>query len=166
MIMSKFDTLYNFMNQFEQDILDLQTISKIIKTASYYIEGLEVDKSMNLLIAADEMLSHQTDLLHNHFQKAWKEFMSPIHKPEIFTTEIGEDGFLTIPDHIMKKLDWEEGDELDLEVHKDGTITIKLAEIDDTPGCMGDLLSEEEIKILKEKGPMGLKSPWDDNDGV
>lgn len=128
--MSKFDKLYNFMNKFEDDILDLRTVNKLINTACYSIEGIEIDKSMNLLIAADEMLKHQTDTLHNHFQKIWKEFMSPIHNSEAWVTEVDKDGLVTIPDHIMEKLGWKEDDELDLEVHADGSITVKLAKID------------------------------------
>jgi AbrB family looped-hinge helix DNA binding protein len=151
------------MSEFEEHVMDLETVSKLIKAACHHVEGLEVDKALNLLIAADELLSHQGDIIYTDFQKAWKEFMTPQHNPETWTTEIDEDGVLTIPDHIMDKLGWEENDLLEVNVLNDGTISITLAEDqqDEPGGCMGDELTAEEQETLKTKGVLGLTPPWE-----
>lgn len=159
--MSKFDDLYPFMNAFEEHITDLVTVSKLIKAACYAAEGLEVDKVMNLLIAANEMLSYQTDLIHDDFQKVWEEFMTPHHKAKAYVTEVGEDYVVTIPDFILKELGWEEDDILDIEVLNDGTISVKRVDPTGPPGCMGDILTDEELETVKKRGIMGLTAPWD-----
>lgn len=158
--MSKFDELYPFMNEFEQHITDLYSLEKIIDAANSAIESSDEDTAMNLLIGLKEMLKYQSDVLHSDFAKAWREFMIPNHKTKSWLTEIGEDYTLTIPDSILRELGWEENDLLDIEALEDGTISITLS-AKGPGGCMGDILTDEEIKTIEEKGVMGLTTPWD-----
>ena len=161
--MSKFNKLAPFMNEFEQHITDLYALEKIVDATAASIEASDPDKTMNLLIGLKEMLRHQSDVLHSDFTKAWREFMTPNHVTKTWITEIGEDYVLTIPDFILKQLEWNEGDLLNIEALKNGTISITLASegLDEGPGgCMGDTLTDEELKTIKEKGVLGLKAPW------
>lgn len=122
--MAKFKRLLGFMNEFETHILELETISKLIRSASQVAEGSSADKVMNLLIAADHLLSDQADLIYDDFKTVWREFMAPNHKPKTWIAEIGDDYNVTIPDDVLKELGWVEGDEVDINVLKDGTISI------------------------------------------
>lgn len=122
--MAKFERLFGFMNEFETHILELETISKLIRSASEAASGPQADKVMNLLIAADHLLSDQADLLHDDFKTVWKELMTPNHDPKTWIAEIGDDYSVTIPDDVLKELGWVEGDEVDIDVLKDGTISI------------------------------------------
>ena len=122
--MAKFKRLASFMNEFETHILELETISKLIRSASQAAEGSSADKVMNLLIAADHLLSDQADLIYSDFKTVWREFMAPNHNPKTWIAEIGDDYDVTIPDDVLKELGWVEGDEVDINVLKDGTISI------------------------------------------
>lgn len=42
----------------------------------------------------------------------------------IMITNVDEDGNLTIPPELLEKLDWKEGDVLELIDHKDGTFQL------------------------------------------
>ena len=162
--MSKFDELYPFMNEFEQHITDLYSLEKIIDAAAAAVESSNEDKTMNLLIGLKEMLRYQSDILHTDFTKAWREFMTPNHKTKSWFAEIDEDYNLTIPDCILKELGWEENDLLDIEALEDGTLSITLSakgHEEGPGGCMGDILTDEELKAVEEKGVMGLMAPWD-----
>lgn len=162
--MSKFDELYPFMNEFEQHITDLYSLEKIIDAANSAIENSDEDTAMNLLIGLKEMLKYQSDVLHSDFTKAWQEFMTPNHKTKSWIGEIDEDYTLTIPDFILEELGWEEDDLLNIEVLENKTISITLAakatQERSSGRCMGDVLTEEELKIIEEKGVMELPSPW------
>jgi AbrB family looped-hinge helix DNA binding protein len=122
--MAKFNHLLGFMNEFETHILELETISKLIRFAGQAAEGPSADKVMNLLIAADHLLSDQADLIYSDFRTVWREFMAPNHDLKTWIAEIGGDYDVTIPDDVLKELGWAEGDEVDINVLKDGTISI------------------------------------------
>lgn len=162
--MSKFDELYHFMNEFEQHITDLYSLEKIIDATAAAVEASDEDKTMNLLIGLKEMLKYQTDTLHADFTKAWQEFMTPKHKTKSWLAEIEDDYALTIPDFILEEMGWEENDLLNIEVLEDRTISITLSarapQESFGGGCMGDTLTDEELKTIEEHGVMGLSSPW------
>lgn len=162
--MSKFNKLAPFMNEFEQHITDLYTLEKIVDATAASLEASDKDKTMNLLIGLKEMLRYQSNILHSDFTKAWREFMTPNHVTKTWIAEIGDDYVLTIPDFILAQLGWKEGDLLDIEASQNKTISITLAPgaLDDSiGGCMGDTLTDNELKTIKEKGVLGLKAPWE-----
>ncbi len=166
--MSKFDELYPFMNEFEQHITDLYSLENIVDAINLAVESANTDRTMNLLIGLKEMIRYHSDILHNDFTKAWKEFMIPEHVTKTWTTNVVEieregDCIVTIPDHILDELGWGEGDVLSITTLRDGTIRVVRDEIADTgegAGCMGDDLTDEELQILKKGGVLGLKAPW------
>lgn len=161
--MSKFDELYPFMNEFEQHITDLYSLEKIIDATAVSVESSDEDKTMNLLIGLKEMLRYQSDVLHSDFTKAWKEFMTPIHKTKICFAEVDGDYTLTIPDDILKELGWEENDLLNIEVLENGTISITRSTEGFVVGCMGDELTDEQLEVLKRPGGniMDLPALWE-----
>jgi bifunctional DNA-binding transcriptional regulator/antitoxin component of YhaV-PrlF toxin-antitoxin module len=72
-----------------------------------------------------------------------------------FFTSIDDEGFLTIPEEILEAQGWGEGTVLDIEIVEDdpGKIIIRESITDDGyPGCMGDILTEEEERALAEGG--------------
>ena len=114
--MSKSDGLCDLMDKFETRILDLETVSRLIRVANEATEELEVaDKVMNLLVVADQLLSDQTDRLHEDFQ---------VIREGLWYVEIETDYCVPIPDVVLKKLGWVEGDELEIEALEDKTISI------------------------------------------
>ena len=68
--------------------------------------------------------------------------MTPNNVTKTWITEIGEDYVLTIPDFILKQLEWNEGDLLNIEALKNGTISITLASegLDEGPGGVWETL--------------------------
>jgi len=170
--MTDFDSVAPLMNDFEQEILEIHSMNKIIDLACHHIEGLEVDEATNLLIALKLLLSSKEDRLHDFFQKAWNEFMVPAHQQtylprKTWTVEMGADGTITFPDDLVKRIGWEEWDLVDVYVNEaDNTIVIKRLPDNEENypeggGCMGDILTDEEIKTIEKKGVMGLTTPWD-----
>ncbi len=170
--MTDFNRAAPFMNDFEQEILDVGSLNKIIDLACYHIEGLEVDEATNLLIALKLLLNSKENRLHDFFQKTWQEFMVPAHQQiyqprKTWTLEVGPEGVIQLPDDLMEILGWEEWDMLDVSVDKD-TNSIIIKKVPETEenypeggGCMGDTLTDDEIKTIQEKGVMGLTAPWE-----
>ena len=116
--MSKFNQVPGFMHEFENHILELETVSKLIKASSEAAEEIRdpgADKVMNLLIAAELLLSDQIDQIYEDFKMAWREFVTP---------EIEEDYNIALPDEVLEELGWVEGDEVDIDVLEDGTLSI------------------------------------------
>lgn len=118
------------MNDFEQEIVDIGSMDKIIDLACDHIEALEVDNATNLLIALKLILKSKEDALYHLFQKAWSEFMVPAHQQtylprKTWTVEVGEDGLITFPDDLVKQVGLEEWDLVDVYVNEaDGTIVV------------------------------------------
>jgi bifunctional DNA-binding transcriptional regulator/antitoxin component of YhaV-PrlF toxin-antitoxin module len=170
--MIDFHSTAPFMNDFEQEIVDLSSLNKIIDLACHHIERLEVDETTNLLIALKLLLSSKEDKLHGFFQKAWHEFMIPAHQQaqsnkKTWTVEMGADGIIVFPPDLVEEVGFEEWDIVDVSFDKtNNTIVIKkVPESEENypegVGCMGDTLSPEEIQTVEEKGAMGLKAPWE-----
>jgi bifunctional DNA-binding transcriptional regulator/antitoxin component of YhaV-PrlF toxin-antitoxin module len=170
--MVDFDSAAPFMNEFEQEILDTHSMNKIIDLACHHIEALEVDEATNLLIALKLLINSKEDRLHDFFQKAWNEFMVPAHQQarlsrKTWTVEMGPEGVIQLPDDLVEHIGWEEWDLVDVYVNEDdNTIVIKRLPDNEENypeggGCMGDILTDEEIKTIEEKGVMGLTAPWD-----
>jgi hypothetical protein len=116
--MSKFNQVPGFMHEFENHILELETVSKLIRASSEAAEEIRdpgADKVMNLLIAAELLLSDQIDQIYEDFKMAWREFVTP---------EIEEDYNIALPDEVLEELGWVEGDEVDIDVLEDGTLSI------------------------------------------
>lgn len=106
------------MHEFENHILELETVSKLIRASSEAAEEIRdpgADKVMNLLIAAELLLSDQIDQIYEDFKMAWREFVTP---------EIEEDYNIALPDEVLEELGWVEGDEVDIDVLEDGTLSI------------------------------------------
>ncbi len=107
------------MHEFENHILELETVSKLIRASSEAAEEIRdpgADKVMNLLIAAELLLSDQIDRIYEDFKIAWREFVTP---------EIEDDDYtIALPDDLLEELGWVEGDEVDIDVLEDGTLSI------------------------------------------
>ncbi len=117
--MSKFNQVPGFMHEFENHILELETVSKLIRASSEAAEEIRdpgADKVMNLLIAAELLLSDQIDRIYEDFKIAWREFVTP---------EIEDDDYtIALPDDLLEELGWVEGDEVDIDLLEDGTLSI------------------------------------------
>lgn len=128
--MTDFRSAASFMNDFEQEIVDISSVNKIIDLACNHIEALEVDNATNLLIALKLILESKEGALYHLFQKAWSEFMVPAHQQtylprKTWTVEVGEDGLITFPDDLVKQVGLEEWDLVDVYVNEaDGTIVV------------------------------------------
>lgn len=119
------------MNDFEQEITQLTDVSRIIDLSCEYIEGLEVDNAVNLLIALKLLLEDKENKLHNLFQKVWKEFITPLHAQEMnhkqtWTVKIENDGTIIFPESLVKKIGFKEWDLVDIYFNKEiGSIVIE-----------------------------------------
>jgi hypothetical protein len=116
--MSKFNQVPGFMQEFENHILELETVSKLIRASSEAAEEIRdpgADKVMNLLIAAELLLSDQIDRIYEDFKMAWREFVTP---------ETEEDYNIALPNDVLEELGWVEGDEVDIDVLEDGTLSV------------------------------------------
>lgn len=125
--MSKFNQVPGFMHEFENHILELETVSKLIRASSEAAEEIRdpgADKVMNLLIAAELLLSDQIDRIYEDFKIAWREFVTPGYNSKTSVMEIEDDYNITLPDDMLNELGWVEGDEVDIDVREDGTISI------------------------------------------
>lgn len=69
---------FSFVNELKEHISDLYVVNKLITAACSSMEGLEVDTAMNLLIAANEFLSLQTEIIYSDLETAQKDFVTPI----------------------------------------------------------------------------------------
>ena len=135
--MSKSEQLLGLMQELENHILDLETISKLIRASSEAAEKVrdpEADKVMNLLIAADLLLSDQTERIYDDFKEVWEKVVTPIphYHPgsKSWITKLEEDptnsDYYTsiIPDEMLDELGWVEGDQLEVKMLDDKTILV------------------------------------------
>jgi hypothetical protein len=134
--MSKSEQLLGLMQELENHILDLETISKLIRVSSEAAEKVrdpEADKVMNLLIAADLLLSDQTERIYDNFKEVWENVVTSMprhHGSKAWITKLEEDptnsDYYTsiIPDEMLEELGWVEGDELEVKMLDNKTVLV------------------------------------------
>lgn len=134
--MSRSEQLLGLMQELENHILDLETISKLIRVSSEAAEKVrdpEADKVMNLLIAADLLLSDQTERIYDNFKEVWENVVTSMpryHGSKVWITKLEEDptnsDYYTsiIPDEMLEELGWMEGDELEVKMLDNKTVLV------------------------------------------
>lgn len=134
--MSRSEQLLGLMQELENHILDLETISKLIRVSSEAAEKVrdpEADKVMNLLIAADLLLSDQTERIYDNFKEVWENVVTSMpryHGSKVWITKLEEDptnsDYYTsiIPDEMLEELGWVEGDELEVKMLDNKTVLV------------------------------------------
>ena len=155
------DKTFEFMNDFEREILQLSDLLSIVDLACEHVEGSRVDEATNLLIALKLLIESKEDRLHSHFQKAWQQFMVPTYRKayglkKTWAVKVGPEGEIIFPDDLIHEVQFKDHDLLDVCVNElNNTIIVKkVCGVDDEQqtGCMGDILSDEQIQALREKG--------------
>lgn len=68
------------MNGFEEKIMDLSTVDKLLDLALEESEGDDMDRVQNVLIAAKQYLDSSQDKLLADFKKSWDTLVKPLHR--------------------------------------------------------------------------------------
>jgi bifunctional DNA-binding transcriptional regulator/antitoxin component of YhaV-PrlF toxin-antitoxin module len=150
--------IWKSMDKLETRMSDLATVTELISMGMEAIERRDDDEALNALISARQYLSYFERRFFSDFKVAWESTVTRSHektfkKSESHLCVIDDEGFLTFPDSVLEKTGWVEGTELQMEVGEDGVTLIitELSSDEESAGCLGDILTEEE-RALEEGG--------------
>jgi hypothetical protein len=70
----------SLMNGFEEKIMDLSTVDRLLDLALEESESGDMDRVQNVLITAKQYLDFSQDKLLADFKKSWDTLVKPLHQ--------------------------------------------------------------------------------------